>query len=231
MVFRMQGVWGTSDIGQGSGAVAWLTGDFTGSGTTQIAQLWNNRDRLGLIIYGYRDGVMQPVPGSTSDIDQYPVAEAGSEALAWLTGKFGDFLGAFEPQIAQLWNDNGRLQVIIYGYVDGAMRLVENGLAQEPPPGPEALAWLTGNFSGQGPTQIAQLFVNYGLLALRIYGAVSVQGIPAMGTVGDNLDTGQGPGALAWLTGDFTGTRKTQIAQPWDNNGQLGLIIYGEAEP
>jgi hypothetical protein len=29
-------------MGQGSGALAWLTGDFTGSGKTQIAQPWNN---------------------------------------------------------------------------------------------------------------------------------------------------------------------------------------------
>ena len=28
---------------------------------------------------------------------------------------------------------------------------------------------------------------------------------------------GQGPGALAWLTGDFTGSGLTQIAQPWDS--------------
>jgi len=38
----MQTVWGTADIGQGSGALGWLTGDFTGSGKTQIAQPWQN---------------------------------------------------------------------------------------------------------------------------------------------------------------------------------------------
>ena len=31
------------------------------------------------------------------------------------------------------------------------------------------------------------------------------------------VGAGQGPRALAWLTGDFTGSGKTQIAQPWRN--------------
>ena len=35
-------VWGTSNIGEGSGALTFLTGDFTGSGKTQIAQPWDN---------------------------------------------------------------------------------------------------------------------------------------------------------------------------------------------
>ena len=39
---KLQTVFGTDNMGQGSGALAWLTGDFTGSGKTQIAQPWNN---------------------------------------------------------------------------------------------------------------------------------------------------------------------------------------------
>jgi len=34
-------------------------------------------------------------------------------------------------------------------------------------------------------------------------------------TVINSSDLGQGPGALAWLTGDFTGSGHTGIAQPW----------------
>jgi hypothetical protein len=36
----LQPVFESSDLGQGSSAVAWLTGDFTGPGQTQIAQPW-----------------------------------------------------------------------------------------------------------------------------------------------------------------------------------------------
>ena len=208
----MQTVWGTSDIGQGSGALAWLTGDFTGSGKTQIAQPWNDNGRLGLIIYGDVNGSMQTVWG-TSDIGQ------GSGALAWLTG---DFTGSGKTQIAQPWNDNGRLGLIIYGDVNGSMQTVwgTSDIGQ----GSGALAWLTGDFTGSGKTQIAQPWNDNGRLGLIIYGDVN----GSMQTVWGTSDIGQGSGALAWLTGDFTGSGKTQIAQPWNDNGRLGLIIYGD---
>ncbi len=38
---------------------------------------------------------------------------------------------------------------------------------------------------------------------------------------------GEGSGARAWLTGDVNGDGKTEIIQPWDNNGILGMIVYG----
>jgi hypothetical protein len=221
----MQTVLSTSDTGQGSGAVAWLTGDFTGSGQTQIAQLWNNRDRLGLVIYGFADGAVHTVL-TTSDLRQPP--RVGPEALAWLTG---DFTEPVFTQIAQLVVNDGLLGLVIYGHFDGVMQTMfgtSNINQEEPWAGYEALAWLTGNFSGPGTTQIAHLLVNYGLLAMVIYGT---PGAGVMAIVGNDTGTGQGPAALAWLTGDFTGSGKTQIAQPWDNNGQLGLIIYGEAKP
>jgi hypothetical protein len=36
-----------------------------------------------------------------------------------------------------------------------------------------------------------------------------------MQTVLSYTGTGQVPGALAWVTGNFTGTANTQILQPW----------------
>ena len=78
-----------------------------------------------------------------------------------------------------------------------------------------ALAWLTGDFTGSGKTQIAQPWDNNGRLGLIIYGA---DGSGQMQTVFNTADMGQGSGALAWLTGDFTGSGKTQIAQLFNNS-------------
>ena len=33
---------------------------------------------------------------------------------------------------------------------------------------------------------------------------------------------------MAWLTGDFTGSGHTEIAQLWDNDGNLALNIYAD---
>ena len=217
----VQAVQANVELGQGVGALAWLSGDFLGSGKTQIAQLWNNNDNLALIIYGDVNGSMQTVQ-AIGNLGQ------GPGALAWLTG---DFTGSGKTQIAQLWNNNGNLALIIYGDVNGSMQTVRsNGNLGQ---GPGALAWLTGDFTGSGKTQIAQPWNNNGQLGLIIYGQVVLEvplapPIPLMQTVWSTGNIGQGSGALAWLTGDFTGSGKTQIAQPWDNNGQLALIIYGD---
>jgi hypothetical protein len=70
-----------------------------------------------------------------------------------------------------------------------------------------------------GPEETAE---DGGTLGLTVYGDVGGN----MQTVLSYTATGQVPGALAWLTGNFTGTENMgiQIAQPWDNNGALGLI-------
>jgi hypothetical protein len=199
------------DLGQGSGAVTWLAGDFTGSGLTEIAQLWDNGGNLGLNVYRMAGDTVQTVI-SSSDLGQ------GSGAVAWLTL---DFTGSGHPQIAQLWDNGGNLGLIVYGMAGGTVQTVfeSSDLGQ----GSGALAWLTGDFSASGVDEIAQLWDNGGTLALIVYryGSGSVY------TPLNSSDLGEGTGAVAWLTGDFTGSGRTEIAQLWDNKGTLGAIIYG----
>jgi len=204
-----QKVFDSPDLGQGSGALAFLAGDFTGSGHTQIAQVWEDNGNLGLIVYGYANGTFQTVYSN--------VIGFKPDALAFLTG---DFLGFGNTQIAQLRDDNGTLELLIYGSTEGTPQLYTDLDMDQ---GPAALAFLTGNFTGSGNDEIAQLWDNNGNLGLIIYGNVS--GTPQ--TVYSDTDLFEGSGALAFVTGDFTGSGYTQIAQPWDNNGNLGLIIYG----
>jgi hypothetical protein len=204
-----QTVFESPDLGQGPGALAFLAGDFTGSGHDEIAQLWEDNGNVGLIVYGYVNGTLQTVYSN--------VVGFKPDALAFLTG---DFFGFGSTQIAQLRDDNGTLEVIVYGSPEGTPQLwFDNDMGQ----GSGALSFLTGDFTGSGHTEIAQLWDNNGDLGLIVYG--NVNGI--LQTVESDTDLFEGSGALAFLTGDFTGSGFTQIAQPWDNNGDLGLIIYG----
>ena len=214
-VYRMAGdtvqtVINSSDLGQGSGAVAWLTLDFTGSGHTQIAQLWDNGGNLGLNVYGMAGGTVRTLFNS-SDLGQ------GSGALAWLTG---DFSASGVNEIAQLWDNDGKLGLNVYRYRDGAVytALTSSDLGQ----GTGAVAWLTGDFLGRGLTQIAQLWDNDGTLGAVIYGCVNGTAETLFGS----SDLGQGSGAVAWLTGNFIGSGTTEIAQLWDNQGTLSCLLY-----
>jgi hypothetical protein len=193
----LQAVFASADMGQGSGALAWLAGDFTGSGSTEIAQPWDNGGTLGLIVYGNAGGTIQAVFAS-ADMGQ------GSSALAWLAG---DFTGSGSTEIAQPWDNGGTLEMIVYGNAGGTLQTVYASPMNQPS---SALAWLTGNFIGGGNAQIAQPRDNGGTLQLIVYADVT----GTLATVFDN-NVGQGPAAGAWLTGDFTGSGNTQIAQAW----------------
>ena len=210
----LQPVFTSSDMGQGSGALAWLTGNFTGTGNdfTEIAQLWNDDGILGLIVYGSPAGTPQAVFAN-------PNMSQGSSALAFLAG---NFTGSGTTEIAQLWDNNGILGLIVYGIGNGTLEAVfaNPNMSQ----GSSALAFLVGDFTGSGATEIAQLWDNNGILGLIVYGI----GNGTLEAVYTNPNMGQGSGALAFLPGYFTGSgTTTQIAQLWDNNGTLEMIVYG----
>jgi hypothetical protein len=209
----MRTVFASSDMGSRSSAVAWVTGDFTGTGRTQIAQLVNTSRRLGLTIYGIDTSGAIETAFKSTDMSQ------GPWALAWLTG---DFTGTGRTQIAQPWNSEARLGLIVYGAdASGAMRTVF--ASSDMGSRSSAVAWVTGDFTGTGRTQIAQLANNSGRLGLTVYGA---DASGAMRTVFASSDMGSRSSAVAWVTGDFTGTGRTQIAQLANNSGRLGLTIY-----
>ena len=210
----LQPVFTSSDMGQGSGALAWLTGNFTGTGNdfTEIAQLWNDDGILGLIVYGSPAGSLEALFAN-------PNMSQGSSALAFLAG---NFTGSGTTEIAQLWDNNGILGLIVYGIGNGTLEAVfaNPNMSQ----GSSALAFLVGDFTGSGATEIAQLWDNNGILGLIVYGI----GNGTLEAVYTNPNMGQGSGALAFLPGYFTGSgTTTQIAQLWDNNGTLEMIVYG----
>ena len=106
--------------------------------------------------------------------------------------------------------DSGTLGLIVYGIGNGTLETVftNSNVGQ----GSSALAFLAGNFTGADTTtQIAQPWDNNGTLQLLVYGDI---GNGNLSTVFSN-DVSQTPYALAWVTGDFTGSGNTQILQPW----------------
>ena len=211
----LQPVFTSGDMGQGSGALAWLTGNFTGTGNdfTEIAQLWDDNGALGLIVYGMSGGTLQTLV-------TYPDMRQGSSALTFLVG---DFTGSGATEIAQLWDNNGILGLIVYSVANGilATPVAQPDMGQ----GSGALAFLTGYFTGAGTTtQIAQPWDNNGTLEMIVYGNV---GDGNLGTV-YAAPMNQPSGALAFLTGNFIGSGYTQIAQARNNNGALQLLVYGD---
>ena len=190
-----------AEWGQGSDARAWLTGDFTGGGTTEIAQLWDNQGQLGMTFYR-TDGKGGLKPWFSNG---YIGASSAALRGGWLTG---DFTGGGRTEIAQLWSDNGKLAMILYG-TNGKGDLKEL-FGSEWGQGSDALpgGWLTGDFTGGGTTEIVQLWDNQGQLGITLYGTDGKGGLTQLFR---NGNMGASSAALAWLTGDFTGAAPCRL--------------------
>jgi hypothetical protein len=207
-------LWSSENMGQGPGAVAWLTGDFAGTGQDAVLQCWSNGGQLGMILYRADATGAMTNPWSNSDMGE------GAGAVAFLAGKF---CGNGKTQVLQCWNNGGPLGMIVYGD-DGTGGLRGLWSSSNVGQGYGATQWLVGDFLGSGSDQVLQCWGNGSALGMILYAADATG---AMSNPWSNSDMGEGPGAVQWLVGDFTGDGKDQVLQCWGNGSALGMILYG----
>ncbi|WP_208752268.1 FG-GAP-like repeat-containing protein [Corallococcus carmarthensis] len=216
-VYRWNGsglvqLWGTPNIGQGSGAVAWLSSDVDGDGRDEIVQAFNNTNgALGFIIYRWNGSGLVQLWG-TPNIGQ------GSTAVAWRTG---DVDGDGRQEIIQAFNNNGALGFIVYRW--NGSGLVQLWTTSNVGQGSNAVAWLIADVDGDGRDELVQSFQNtatdgLGFILYRWNGGLQ----PAWTT----RDSGQGWRAVSWKSADVDGDGRQELIQAWDNNGTLGLTVY-----
>jgi hypothetical protein len=208
---RLVARWATQNIGQGYGALAWLTADLDADGRAEIIQPWRNGSQLGFIVYGW-DGTSLVGRWATQNIGQ------GYGALAWLTA---DLDADGRAEIIQPWRNGSKLGFLVYGW-DGT-RLVGRWGTQDTGYGYGALAWLTADLDADGRAEIIQPWRNGSQLGFMVYQWDGTRLVARWGSP----NVGQGYGALAWLTADLDADGWTEIIQPWRNGSQLGFIVYG----
>lgn len=196
-------------MGQGSGALTWLTGDVNGDGRTDLIQPFDNGGRLGLVVY-QSNGTGLVVSSVIPNIGQ------GSGALAWLTG---DVNGDGRTDLIQPFDNGGRLGMIIYRGSESGFSVLSGRL--DLGQGSGGLGWLVGDVNADGRTDLIEPFDNNGRLGMLMYTSDGTQMVFQYGT----LDMGQGSDALSWLMDDANGDGKADVMQPWANT-RLGLIMY-----
>ncbi len=101
--------------GPGRGYKDWLIGDVDNDGMNEVIQLWGP-DWLGMIVYGWSDGMMKTL--WSGNMNQ------GSNALKYL---IGDIDKDLQAEIIQLWSNNSKLSMIVYGWDGTGMTTVWSG--------------------------------------------------------------------------------------------------------
>lgn len=199
--------------------------------TPQLQPLWDWRQRTNPAALFIYDGQTVSVRSDLTNRSDYDwtsvwngfVTERRLSALAeFQTCGNTEIPIDLQANIVQLWDNGGRLGMIVYGPAHEhayavTWRQDDMGEASA------AVAWLSITENEQ--TSIIQLMNRDGRLAMVVY-APTASGGYVVRWRSSNLR--EGPWAVAWLPVRSGG--RTQIAQLWNNNGALGMIVYAPTD-
>ncbi|WNG48092.1 hypothetical protein F0U60_31090 [Archangium minus] len=206
---RYQAPWTNLNMGAGSGAVEWLTGDADADGRTDLFQLWDNFGSLGLIVWR-SNGTGYEAFADTSGV------QMGVGAVKFLAV---DVNKDKRTDIVQLWNNNGTLAMSLHQSYGN--RYTTSWTATMPA-GVGAVEWLTGDADADGQTDIFQLWNNFGSLGLIVWRSNGAGYEPFADTSG----IAAGVGAVKFLAVDVNKDKRTDIVQLWNNNGTLAMSLH-----
>ena len=204
-------IWQSSDVGQGSNAVAWLVGKMAIRRKHNVVQCFDNGGQLGIIIYAWDEVAKKMETLWTSSNVGH-----GSSAVKWL---IGDITGGGTDKIIQCCNNNGQLSFIVYQWNGKSL----DAKTFSPKEGSGAVTWHLGRIMGKKQPQIVQGYrSDKDHLGLILYDWQN----DTIAPVDVNIDMKQGYQAIQWLYTDVTGKGFDDILQLW-NNGYLACIQYG----
>ncbi len=210
----------------------WLSGDFNGDGLSDLVYLTNNGGHvMANMAFAKGDGTYYTGGGIISNGGTPWNWIEDQTQVVWLVG---DFNGDGRDDIAYIWNDNGYVKVYTAfsngnGSFTSAVSLPAFGSARWGWNTPANRYWLTGDFNGDGKTDIAYVFNDNGLVDLLTMtskgnGSYTTAGsYPAFGSSRWAFFTSISDRQL--LTGDFTGDGKTDFAYLYNHNGSVAIDL------
>jgi hypothetical protein len=204
--------WSTDNIGQGSGFVSLQTADVDADGKKEIIQFWNNRDKMGAIVYQW-NGSGLVTKWCTDNIGQ------GS---GFVSMQHGDIDGDKNEEIIQFWNNQNNMGAIVYQWNGSALvtKWCTDNIGQGSGFVSMQIADIDGDESGK--KEIIQFWSNGGNMGAIVYQWNGSGLVTKWGT--DNI--GQGSGFVSMQHGDIYGHKYDEMLQLWNNSGNMAIIMY-----
>ncbi len=213
-------LWSTSDVGQGSGALAFFPVTMNGDGKTQIVQLWDNGGQLGMIVYAPQPDGSYTVLWGIGDVGEGSAAVTFIPVRTTANGK---------SQIVQVQADSSGLGIVIYAPQANGSYVVWDRTVGYAFGESSTIAFVpvTMKASFGQYTQLVQLLdQGGGNLACVIYS--TEPSFPDVGFFNSNPEP-LGNGGLPALAFLPTGS-PTQIAHFFNAGGSLGYHYYVPAK-
>jgi hypothetical protein len=193
----------------------WMSGDFSGDGKTDIAKVYNNAGVAAIDVY------VAAATGTTFTNSNWLADGGGNiDGQRFVVGHFSN---ANRMDVAKIWNNNGKFAVTVYE---------SNGTAFTPSTyldtaGAFDCQWMVGDFNGDRLTDIVKYYSD--TLNRRFSAEVYLAGTKPMTRSVWANQQGAFHEDQIWLTGDFTGDGRDDLAKIWKSRGRLSISVHASS--
>lgn len=196
----------------------WMTGDFNGDGKTDFAKAFT-------LDGTYEEGKAY-IDVHQSDGDKFTIIRWELDkgwfqkfgTARWLTG---DFNGDGKTDIAKVFNDGGLASVEVM-LSSAGNKFVERRWATRQGGYWASQQWFAGDYDGDGKCDLAKVFSDAGKASIDVHRSTG------SGFEMKRWATKQGDVYVdqTWLTGDFDGDKKWDIAKIMDDGGLASIDVH-----
>jgi len=188
----------------------WFAGDFDGDGKTDMMKLWDDAGQFTADVH--------LSTGNSFGMQRWATQQGGfASNFKWFVS---DFNGDGRTDVMKLWDDAGQMTADVH--LSTGSSFVMQRWATKQGGFSDKFMWFTGDFNGDGKTDIMKLWGEAGQLTADVHLSTGSS------FVIQRWATNQGGFSeiLQWFVGDFDGNGKTDIMKLWNDDGQLTMDVH-----
>jgi hypothetical protein len=203
----------TTQQGAFDDAGKWLAGDFDGDGTSDLAEVFLDVDGASIDV--------RPSTGAAFGIERWSTRQGGFwDAQKWLAG---DFDGDGTADLANVFADADQISIDVH--LSAGDTFTFQRWATRQGGFWDAQKWLAGDFDGDGRTDLANIFDDFGQISIDVHLSTG------SAFKWQRWESRQGGfwDAQKWLAGDFDGNGTDDLVNVFEDSGQASIDLHRSA--